>query len=164
MIEEWKHEEVYPYKDDARSGIERVERDLFDVVAATAARAVNASSDRTGKRFSLRLLREAVEQSPSALRHVPREVLELPEDTLAELDKLLDLQRLTSIITLGKVVADRLDFLAGLREIVFDLQSGTSILSSSSNGPASTSATRNSRKSTATQTQLLGTPASTRSM
>jgi hypothetical protein len=121
-IEEWKSEHVYPYEEEAASEVERVERDLFDVVAVTAARAVNSTSDRVGRRFSLRLLRQAVEQSPSELRRVLSEVLELPADKLAELDALLERTSLTSIIALAKVVADRLDFLAGLRELVFDPQ------------------------------------------
>jgi Histidine kinase-, DNA gyrase B-, and HSP90-like ATPase len=128
VIEDWKREEVYPYKEEAASEIERVERDLFDVVAANAAKAVNSATDRVGKRFSLTLLRQAVEQSPSALRRVLHEVLELPADKLAELDELLERTSLTSIIALGKVVADRLDFLAGLRELVFDPQTKKAVL------------------------------------
>ena len=128
VIEDWKREDVYPYDSKVATGIEKVERDLFDVVAATAAKAVNSTSDRIGKRFSLRLLREAVEQSPSALRRVLREVLELPEEKLAELDQLLERTSLSSIIALGKVVADRLDFLAGLREMVFDPKARKAVL------------------------------------
>lgn len=120
VLEAWKIEQVYPYEGDVTGDLERVERDLFDVVAVTAAKAVNSASDSLGKKFSLRLLREAVEQSPSALRRVLREVLELPEDKLEELDALLQRTSLTSIIALSRVVADRLDFLVGLRELVFD--------------------------------------------
>lgn len=126
VIQEWKREEVYPYKGEA-SGLELVERELFDVVAVTAASAVN-SADRKGRRFSLELLRQAIEQSPSSLRHVLHEVLELPKDKLVELDALLQQTSLTSIIALGKVVADRLDFLMGLREMVFDPQSKQAVL------------------------------------
>ena len=57
-----------------------------------------------------------------------REVLELPDETLAELDQLLDRTSLTSIIALGKVVADRLDFLMGLRALVFDPQTRKHVL------------------------------------
>jgi hypothetical protein len=128
VIEEWKSAQVYPYEAEAASEVERVERDFFDVVAVTAARAVNSTSDRVGRRFSLRLLRQAVEQSPSELRRVLSEVLELPADKLAELDALLERTSLTSIIALAKVVADRLDFLAGLRELVFDPQTKKAVL------------------------------------
>ena len=128
VIEEWKSEQVYPYEEEALSKVEGVERDLFDVVAVTAARAVNSTTDRVGRKFSLRLLRQAVEQSPSALRRVLSEVLELPDEKLAELDALLERTSLTSIIALGKVVADRLDFLAGLRELVFDPQTKKAVL------------------------------------
>jgi hypothetical protein len=46
VLEQWKSEDVYPYKGEATSDIEKVERNLFDVVAATAARAVNSSVDQ----------------------------------------------------------------------------------------------------------------------
>lgn len=120
VIEEWKQEAVYPYASNATTEIERVERELFDVVVSTAASAVNASSDQANRRLSLRLLREAIEQSPSSLRRVLQEVLDLPPEVLQKLDRLLDRTSLTSIIALGKVVADRLGFLAALRELVFD--------------------------------------------
>jgi hypothetical protein len=128
ILEQWKSEDVYPYAEDAGDDLEQVERNLFDVVAATAARAVNSSSDKIGKRFSLRLLREAIEQSPSALRRVLHEVLELPESSLRELDDLLDRTSLTSLIALGKVVSDRLDFLAGLGELIFEPKSRKAVL------------------------------------
>ncbi len=128
VIEEWKTEEVYPYEGAVSSEIERVEREFFDVVAVTSARAVNSAADRVGKKFSLRLLREAIEQSPTALRRVLHEVLELSEDKLEELDALLDRTSLTSIIALGKVVTDRLDFLMGLRELLFDPKTRKAVL------------------------------------
>jgi len=55
-------------------------------------------------------------------------VLDLPQDKLTELDALLQQTSLTSIIALGKVVADRLDCLTGLRELVFDPQTKRAVL------------------------------------
>lgn len=119
IIEQWKEEKVYPYEGEVSSPVERVEREFFDVVAVTAAKAVN-ESEHVGRRLSLSLLRQAVEQGPSALKRVLNEVLELPKDKLAELNELLDRTSLTSIISLSKIVTDRVDALAGLGRIVFD--------------------------------------------
>lgn len=127
ILAQWKEERVYPYEGEVSSAVEGVERDFFDMVAVTAARAVN-DADRLGRRFSLRLLREAVEQGPTALKRVLNEVLELPEDKLEDLNSLLDRTSLTSIIALGKVVADRLDALAGLDRILFDPQVKKAVL------------------------------------
>jgi hypothetical protein len=119
VIREWKKEEVYPYRSDVSSELERVERDLFDLVAVTAAGAVN-SGDRVSRRLSLTLLKQALERSPSALRRVLEEVLELAPERLADLNDLLSRTSLTSLISMGQIVTDRLDFLEGLSELVFD--------------------------------------------
>ncbi len=119
LIEEWKAEKSYPYTDAPKDTIERAERDLFDVVAVAAAKAVQ-SSEAPGRRFSLRLLREAVESSPTALNKILSEVLELPQDRLDELNRLLHRTPLTAIISASKTIADRLDFLTGLDMILFD--------------------------------------------
>ena len=119
LIEQWKAEKTYPYRDDPKDTVERAERDLFDVVAVTAAKAVQ-STEVPARRFSLRLLREAVESSPTALNKILSEVLELPQDRLDELNRLLHRTPLTAIISASKTIADRLDFLTGLDMILFD--------------------------------------------
>jgi hypothetical protein len=123
LIAEWKREEVYPYEGEPLTPLDEVRREVFDVVATSASGAVNATSDRKARRFSLRLLREAIEQSPSALRRVLHEVLELPVDKLAELDDLITRTSLVSIISLAKEVKNRLDVVSGLRELLFDPES-----------------------------------------
>lgn len=120
LLEQWKAEKSYPYKDDEPTGIvERARRDLFDVVALAASKAVQ-TSDAPARRFSLRLLREAVENSPTALNRILQEVLELPKDRLDELHRLLDHTPLTSIIGAAKTITDRLNFLTGLDQVLFD--------------------------------------------
>ncbi len=119
LLEQWKAEKSYPYKDEPTGTVERARRDLFDVVALAASKAVQ-TSDAPARRFSLRLLREAVENSPTALNKILQEVLELPKDRLDELHRLLDHTPLTSIIGAAKTIADRLNFLAGLDQVLFD--------------------------------------------
>jgi hypothetical protein len=120
VIEEWKHEQVYPYEDEPATQTDQVERELFDVVAVTASKAVNASPDRVSRRLSLSLLRQALEQSPSSLNRVLAEVLDLSKERLEELERLLERTTLSAIIAAARVVADRLDFLRGLEVMLFE--------------------------------------------
>jgi hypothetical protein len=117
QIEKWKEENVYPFSGEPESPPEQATRDVFDVVALAASGAVNAS-ERPGRRLSLRLLREALEQDPGSLHLVLREVLDLPQDRLDELSTLLEQTPLTAIIATSKEIANRLEFLAGLEQLV----------------------------------------------
>jgi hypothetical protein len=120
VIEDWKEEEVYPFSDEPVSKAERTARDLFDVVAVSASSAVNSSDTKPGKRLSLRLLREALENGPSSLHKVLSEVLDLKQDRLEELNHLLDRSSLTALIETSKAIADRLEFLRALEALVLD--------------------------------------------
>ena len=117
LIDKWKEERVYPFSGDPTSPPEQATRDVFDVVAIAASGAVNAS-EKAGRRLSLRLLREALEQDPGSLHRVLREVLDLPQDRLDELSTLLDRTPLTALISTSKEIANRLEFLRGLEELV----------------------------------------------
>ena len=121
IIDRWKRERSYPYPDDQppRNGLQRAERDLFEVVAVTAAKTIDAG-EVDSRRLSLRLLREAVETKPSALRRIIGEVIQLPPARQEELNQLLDRTPLNSIIAASKTVTDRLDFLSALDTMLFD--------------------------------------------
>ncbi len=123
IVEDWKKEQVYPYAGEPATGLERAERSLFEVVAITAAPAVNSGEDRASKRLSLRLIREALEQDPGSLHRVLTEVLELPEDRIDELASLLERTTLAAIISAAKAITERLDFLNGLEVLLFDRES-----------------------------------------
>lgn len=123
IVQGWKNEHVYPYDAEPADEPEEIARDLFDVVAVKAASAVNASDDAIARRLSLRLLREALETSPTALRRVLSEVLQLSEASLAELDSLLARATLTDIVKASSLVARRLEFIRALEHLVFDPES-----------------------------------------
>lgn len=118
QIERWKANDVYPYAEPARTPAEVQERQIFDVVASTAAQAV--AKDARAAKLSLRLIKEALRQPPGALHRVLKEVLDLTADELADFDRLLERTSLASIIYLNKTVADRLQFLVDLEAILFD--------------------------------------------
>lgn len=120
VIEEWRHERVYPYVEPPAGRIEEAERDLFEVVAIAAAPAVNATTDARSRRLTLQLLRQAVERSPAALEEVLEHVLRLPPAQIEEFRHLLRRHSLGAIIAASRLITDRLDFLAALRILVFD--------------------------------------------
>lgn len=117
VIAEWKKENTYPFEDGDETPAQTAAREVFDVVAITASNVVNAS-ERPARRLSLRLIREALEQDPGSLQRVLHDVLDLPQDRLDELSDLLDRTPLTSLIATSREVTNRLEFLAGLEELV----------------------------------------------
>ena len=68
------------------------------------------------------MLRTAIEKSPEDLQIIMNEVLGLPRRKQEELAGLLREASLSSIISAAKIVADRLKFLAGLEQILFDTE------------------------------------------
>src|SRR5258706_4485615 len=112
LIEEWKSQDIYPYKGDAKTPIEHTERQVFDVVAKNVYDYLPDfdKGEVKSRRFSLRLLKEAIERSPDAVQSILREVLELPADKAEDLAGLLKRTTLTAIINASRIIADRLDF------------------------------------------------------
>ena len=125
VVQEWKHEQIYPYEGEATTRVEEVERQVFDIVAVTAAQYLTdfSTTPQKNKAFNLRLLRQAIEKSPEELQLILGEVLKLPKRKQEELAELLRDVSLSAIISSAKIVADRLRFLTGLEAILFDTDS-----------------------------------------
>jgi hypothetical protein len=121
IVEGWVTDGVYPYHGEADSPVAQAERTVFDVVAVEVQRRVAgfSTSTRQNRGLSLRLLKEALARSPSAVQAILREVLDLPQDKQEELAELIDRTSLSAIISATKVVADRLEFIAGLEQLLF---------------------------------------------
>lgn len=130
LIEEWKAEDIYPYEGEPTSPIERSERQVFDVVAKNVYDYLPDfdKAETKSRKFSLHLLKEALESSPHAVQHILREVLELPADKAEDLANLLKTTTLTAIIAASRVVADRLDFLRGLEMLLYNPMSKEQLL------------------------------------
>ncbi|TMQ96807.1 hypothetical protein ETD83_20845 [Actinomadura soli] len=121
-VQRWKAEQSYPYTGEPKNEIEAAERELFDVVALSAAKVID-SSDKSSRRLSLRLMREALETSPTNLRSVLAEVVDLSEEQLQDLASLLQRAPLTSVIVATRMISDRLAFIDGLDALLFDAAS-----------------------------------------
>lgn len=122
LIDTWKNENVYPYHDITMNAIEEAERKVFDIVAINVSENIPEFDkiDHKAKAFQFRLLKQAIEKSPEELQMIVSEVLQLPEGKRGELAELLKETTLSSIISASKLVSDRLKFITGLENIVFN--------------------------------------------
>lgn len=122
VVGRWKEEQVYPYKSEPQNLVEKIEREVFDIVAVKVNNLLPEfeASPQKGKKLQLRMLRQAIEKSPEELQLILTEVLELPEKKQKEFAKLLQETSLTAIISASKVVSDRLKFIEGLDVLLFN--------------------------------------------
>ena len=123
LVEEWRTANIYPYEGEPSNVIEKVGREVFDVLALNVNTYLPefSNAEEKTKRFQFRLLRQAVEHAPADLARIVNEVLDLPTDKRQELAELLDRTTLAAIISASRLVADRLAFLRGLETLVFDV-------------------------------------------
>lgn len=122
IVEEWKAESIYPFVGEASTPIEQAERQVFDIVAVSVQDFTPDLQQSQGKTkaLQLRMLRHAIEKSPGELQLILNEVLQLPHRKQQELAELLQETSLSSIITAAKTVADRLKFITGLENLIFN--------------------------------------------
>lgn len=122
VVNEWKRDHIYPYQEEAKTEIEVAERQVFDIIATNVNEFLPdfGSFSKDAKELNLRLLKYAVEKSPKELQLVLTECLKLPSEKVKQLADLLGDISLSSIIEATKVIADRLTFLAGLSELIFN--------------------------------------------
>ncbi|WP_422117747.1 ATP-binding protein [Brachybacterium sp. UNK5269] len=119
-VNRWKAEGVYPYESDPSSAVERATRDTFNIVAMAASRTVDEAKSRSSKAMALSLLKETFENDPEALLPILRKFAQLPTSRIDELQDILERTTLSHLITLGRDIGDRVDFLNGLNALLFD--------------------------------------------
>ena len=121
LVEKWKEENIYPYKDEPTNEIQRKERQVFDIAALNVATYLPRfqEAEPKAKQFQLRLLRHAIETGPEDALRFLTEVLDLPCERRQELADLLERTTLSEIIGATKLITDRLEFLQGLQELIF---------------------------------------------
>ncbi len=117
-----RQEGIYPYPDLPKSPVEKAEQQVFDICAATVHGYLPGfeKADKNSRQFTYRLLREALESSPSNVGEIFKEVLKLTHEQQDDLVHLLSKTSLGAIIHTAKTVGDRLSFLNGLEQIIHD--------------------------------------------
>jgi hypothetical protein len=120
VVEQWKKEKLYPFEGEADDIIEETERQVFDVLALNLNTYLPdfERADPKNKKLALQLLTQALEKDPTALQAILEDVLNLPHEKQEELAALLKKTTLSAIINASKIVADRLNFLAGLEMLI----------------------------------------------
>lgn len=131
IVERWKAEDIYPYVDkETNDPVERVERQVFDIIAANVSSHLShfEDSDTKSKKFTFRLLAQAIKQNPESVQEIIGEVLGLKKEEQDDLVRLLRKTSLSSIISSAKIVANRNDFLDGLEHLLFDPKNKKALL------------------------------------
>ena len=108
----------YPYSGEPETEAERAERETFDYVATTVARKIPKS--QMGRRTTLGLLKVAVANEPSSVPEILDQLMPLPKGEQEDLARLLKRTSMSKLIEANTAVTNRLDFLAVLRQMVFD--------------------------------------------
>lgn len=125
FIAKLKQDNIYPFNNDVTPGdnVENTKRQVFDLVAIQIKDNLKLE-DQTQKtlKFTLSLVKEALENSPTALNKVLKEVLSLPKEKINELNELLTDSSLIDIIDTMKEIQNRINFINDLETIIFNKQ------------------------------------------
>ena len=133
IIEQWKHDGVYPYIEESTNPVGRAEQNVFNICAVSIYRQLPSfpSGDKRSRRLAIQLPRQALETNPNSLLIILQEVLDLALAEQRDFVRLLVKTKLSSIIKASKVVADRLMFIGSLEQLVFEPQFKKNLLEQS---------------------------------
>ena len=111
----------YPYSSEPRTGVDRIERRVFDLCAVNISRHLPSFTEKMdvdGRTLLLRIVREAISQNPTSVGKIIREVCRLPDSEAKSFSRLLDDIPLGNVVHLARMVADRLCFLSLFEAVV----------------------------------------------
>lgn len=118
LVDAWKEKKSYPFEGEPKTEEDQIERATFDVVATAMRRHIPKTSSQ--EKLTLGLLKDTLKRNPDGVKTLLDQYVGLTEDEGEELDRLLERTPLSRLIRATTDVTDRLDFLAALREIVFN--------------------------------------------
>ncbi|WP_337012865.1 hypothetical protein [Pantoea sp. AS142] len=130
-MDEWKKEQIYPYDENTHlQPADVIERQVFDILAVNVQSYLKNfnSADKTTKKFTFKLLSQAIKENPASVQKIITEVLELKKKEQDDLAELLERTTLSSIISASKIVTDRLNFLNALDNCVHDIETKRTFL------------------------------------
>lgn len=122
FIEDLKRKGLYPYKGTAEGVVEKTKRQVFDIVALQINEYLPSfeAQDDASKRLTLGLVSQALDHDAKNLQKVLTEFIGLPEPKRQELAEILETTSLSSIIDTMTEIRNRLSFLNGLEQIIYD--------------------------------------------
>lgn len=131
IVEKWKAEAIYPYEEKVDvTPVEEAERQVFDILAVNLESYLPRfdEADHGSRKFTFRLLAQALKDNPASVQQIITEVLGLKLEEQNELATLLKNTSLSNIISSATAVANRLDFLLALDNLVFDKETKRKLL------------------------------------
>ncbi|MCX6178765.1 MAG: ATP-binding protein [Chlorobiales bacterium] len=131
IVERWKKAHIYPFEEKEHlNSIERAERQVFDILAVNVESYLPAfvEADVQSKKFMFRLLAQALQDNPNSVQRIITELLNLKKEEQEALAELLEATSLSNIISSAKTVANRLDFLVALENLIFDKETKSKLL------------------------------------
>lgn len=131
IVQRWKDEKIYPYEDKPEIGApEQIERQVFDILAVNVEEHLPSFDDAptTSKKFTFRLLAQAIRENPESVRVIMNEVLNLKTEEQDDLAKLLKKTTLSKIISSATIVANRLNFVEALNDLLFNAEAKKRLL------------------------------------
>jgi hypothetical protein len=131
IVQQWKEERIYPYEEKADlTPVEEAERQVFDILGVNLEAYLPKfeEADESSRRFTFRLLAQALRDNPESVQKIISEVLNLKQEAQDDLAALLENTPLSNIISSAQTVANRLDFLVALENLLFDKESKKKLL------------------------------------
>lgn len=131
IVRQWKEEHIYPFEEKkSLTPVEEAERQVFDILAVNLESYLPSfeDADHKSRKFTFLLLSQALRDNPESVQKIITSVLNLKQDEQEELSRLLDSTTLSSIISSAKTVANRLDFLVALENLIFDKETKKKLL------------------------------------
>lgn len=122
FIDELKQKGLYPYTGKAENVVEVTKRQVFDIVALQLHEYLPSFNDQDdrGKKLTLALVKESLDNDSEHLRKILTEVIGLPSDKREELSELLETTTLSNIIDTMTEIKNRLHFLNGLEQLIYN--------------------------------------------
>lgn len=131
IVERWKREQIYPFEEKEHLNVvEEAERQVFDILAVNVESYLPSfeEADPKSKRFMFRLLAQALKENPESVQRIITEMLNLKREEQETLAQLLESTPLSNIISSAKTVANRLDFLLALENLINDKETKKKLL------------------------------------
>lgn len=125
FITELKSEKVYPFPNEPNTAIEKMERQVFDIITYEINEAkpklFSKKKEASDKRVVLELVKMALkENKQDELDRILTQVIGLSTEHIAKLDKIIKNSSLSDVIEMSDMVLSRLQIIDELNEIFFN--------------------------------------------
>lgn len=115
-IDRWTADGTYPYQTAPGTHLEEAEQEAFRELVAVSRKAVPA--EKEPRRLTLGMMHTTFKESPDDAIHVIAKVKGLDQEEIREFRDLLDRTPLSRVVRSSKLLADRIDFLLALDELL----------------------------------------------